>query len=270
MSNRKIRVVSLNTWKNEGQYENRIQLIVDGLRMMNPDVILLQECFRCSENGYDTAAILAGSLGLHCHFAPAREKLREHNGETLLSYSGLAILSTFPCLDSWVLKLPSSVDGGERISFFCELEIENYRMGIVCIHFSHIRNEVDIRAKQLEHTLRALSSLRKRFPCVLGGDFNCVPDSVEVKTAEGLAGDSINVLPVFGVLQETSPIPRQKEISGRQIDQIWVLQEVGSVRRIHVNAVDGGLCLGKKDTKSGLYPSDHAGVWADLEICPEH
>lgn len=270
MSNKKIRVVTLNTWKNEGQFEKRINLIADGLRMLKPDIVLLQECFQCKEGGIDTAAALSELLGLNCNFAPAREKLREHNGEALLSYSGLAVLSVFPCLDSWVLKLPSSTAGGERITFFCSLEIDRWRMGVACVHFSHLRREIDIRANQLEYTLKALASQRNRFPCILAGDFNCVPNSFEGKVSADLAGDFNNALPSLGVLEPTSPLPSKEDRPGRQIDQIWVLQQNRDLRNLKVNTVDGGLCLEEKDTASGLYPSDHAGVWVDLEMCSQH
>jgi endonuclease/exonuclease/phosphatase family metal-dependent hydrolase len=69
-----MRVVTLNTWKNEGDYLRRLPLMRDGLAAMAPDVVCLQECFVAE--GFDTAARLAAELGLDLHPAPARAKPR--------------------------------------------------------------------------------------------------------------------------------------------------------------------------------------------------
>jgi endonuclease/exonuclease/phosphatase family metal-dependent hydrolase len=51
-----MRIVSLNTWKKEGDYSRRLPLMRDGLAAMAPDVVCLQECFFA--DGFDTAAWL--------------------------------------------------------------------------------------------------------------------------------------------------------------------------------------------------------------------
>ena len=86
-----MRIVTLNTWKNEGDYPRRLALMRDGLAELAPDLVCLQECF--ANAGHDTAAWLAAELGLDCHAAPARAKVRRHMGQDLQSTSGLAILA---------------------------------------------------------------------------------------------------------------------------------------------------------------------------------
>ena len=69
-----MRIVTLNTWKNEGEYERRLDLMAVGLGDLRADVVCLQECF--VGGGSDTAARLAAALGMRAYPAPARRKLR--------------------------------------------------------------------------------------------------------------------------------------------------------------------------------------------------
>ena len=70
-----MRIVTLNTWKNEGDYARRLPLMRDGLAALSPDVVCLQECFVA--DGFDTAAFLAAELGLHLYAAPARDIVKQ-------------------------------------------------------------------------------------------------------------------------------------------------------------------------------------------------
>lgn len=266
MNLEKIRVVSLNTWKNGGQLKQRMRLIADGLLRMEPDIVLLQECFYCEETGEDTAKFLADKLGYGLCFAPARKKMRIHRGNEVLSYSGLAILSRFPIGDYWMAKLPSSEIGGERIALVSEIRIDKTCLGIGCIHYSHIRNEIETRRAQVDYTLKSMERMRNRFPCVLGGDFNCTPDSLELSDVFADDHEITNSLPQLGICQPTNPIPTTQERVGRQVDHLWVLNSRQRTRDWQLNVLDGGLCLDEPDYVTGLTPSDHAGVWADFAL----
>jgi len=266
MTKKKIRVLSLNTWKNEADIETRKKLIAKGLREINPDVVVLQECFLCEETEEDTAKYLAGELGYKLHYAPARRKLRWHEGKEVDSYSGLAILSRFSFRDSWMLRLPSSEVSGERIALACEVNVGDFRMGVACIHFSHVRGEKEIREAQIDSTLKSLDFLSRRIPCILGGDFNCSSDSEEVIAVTGNYRRVINALPELGINEPTNPIPSREDREGRQIDQIWVLEREYSSRMEDLEVLDGGVCFSDIDDEFGMTPSDHAGVWVDLGI----
>ena len=54
-----MRIVTLNTWKNEGEYERRLDLMAVGLGDLRADVVCLQECF--VGGGSDTDARLPGT-----------------------------------------------------------------------------------------------------------------------------------------------------------------------------------------------------------------
>lgn len=266
----KVRIVSLNTWKNEGDYQGRLELTARQLRVLGPDIILLQECFRCEDTEDDTAAYLAEQLGYDCRYAPARSKLRAHLGKEPISESGLATLSRYPFGDCWIVQLPSSEAGGERVSLVCEVEVAHRWLGVACIHLSHIRSEASLRRQQIECVLKSMGQMRQRSPCLIGGDFNCPPDCAEIEQATAAHLDRyVNALPALGDGRPTSP-GRLRESSsgapGRQVDQLWVLDEGDEAAGYSVSVIDGGLCLDRSDGELGLRPSDHAGVWVDIEL----
>ena len=135
---KELKIVSLNTWKNEGAYPGRLQLMASGLERLNPDVILAQECFYCEDTEDSTVAYLADYLDLKYVFAKARRKLRQHGGRMRYCHSGLAILSNGVFDDSRTIPLPSSEIGGERIALSSRLTIGEIAIRIVCVHLSLI------------------------------------------------------------------------------------------------------------------------------------
>ncbi len=259
-----LKVVSLNTWKNEGFYQDRLKLMGDGLLDISPDVVLLQECFRCEETGDDTAAFLARRLGFECRYAPARRKARFHEQASRETESGLAILSRSPFRDEgFVVPLPSSDAGGERIALAASVVLGERVVGCVCVHFSHIGGEQAIRQDQIARSLLFMRDTEGFVPGILGGDFNCEWSSREADGAIAFAQvDCVSALPFLSVLDPTTPVPTVSG-QGRQIDQIWCVDGKGEARFAPLSA---GLCLNGLDPRTGLHPSDHAGVWVELEI----
>lgn len=262
---KELKIVSLNTWKNEGAYIQRLPVMANGLERLNADVILVQECFYCEDTEDDTAAYLADHLDLKFVFAKARRKLRQHGGEMRDCYSGLAILSNGVFEDSITIPLPSSDIGGERIALSSRLTIGEITLKIVCVHFSHVRGEEEIRANQIRASLNAIQEDDESDILVIGGDFNCLPDSEEISLGfAGLNLSLVNHLFSMGCRDPTNPIPPVSNCSERQIDQIWHL-----VRRSGPSLqASAGVSMNKPDPE-GVYPSDHAAVWLRLKE-PSH
>lgn len=258
-----MKIASLNTWKNEGRYQSRLDAMIIELRRLDPDVVLLQECFRCEETEDDTTATIAQALGMRFSYAPARRKLRCHEGALRRSESGLAVLSRCPMVDSWMMDLPSTEKGGERVAVFAQLSTESGLLGCVCVHFSHVRDEQIVRQEQIECVLRSVGRALLNGPVVVGGDFNCPPESEEVRKAVGaFGGRFVNALPSLGIADFTSPNPSKLDQIGRQIDQIWLLDSVGDSQ---LRLLAGGVVSSECGPEGDPIVSDHALVWAHVE-----
>ena len=86
------RIATLNSWKNDGCYRQRLAAMANQLTQVKPDAIALQESF--AGGGDDTARALSQGLGLQSLVAPGRRKMRHHQGEQVNSTSSLCWLAS--------------------------------------------------------------------------------------------------------------------------------------------------------------------------------
>lgn len=261
--NRSLRVLTLNTWKNEGDYEARIAAMGAGLAALDLDIVLLQEVFRTAAGTADTGRALAESLRMALAYAPARVKKRTWRGREVESESGLAVLVRGKIENVASLSLPSDERGGERIAMLADAFLAN-GLGVLvgCTHLSHLRGDSVRRRQQLE---TVLAHPRWREPAdarVLGGDFNATRDTAELTW---LAEHGVlQVNDVFSGTEPcaaTHPVPAREGTLGRCIDFMFTVGR--STERVPtVSAASVALEM----PIDGVRPSDHAAVMAELQI----
>jgi endonuclease/exonuclease/phosphatase family metal-dependent hydrolase len=256
-----LRIVTLNTWKGEGDYPRRLALIEAGLAELNADIICLQECLKVRERGFDTGAFLGDQLGLHVVQAEAREKARSIGSESVLSTSGLAILSRKPSQSTLVLPLETDDADGGRCLLMAGFDYDSEQVWVGNLHASHLRDQrgADLRRCQIHQTLTALAALPSG-PVILAGDFNAPLDAPECMSLLAAAEldwgpDSISSLPptINEGLRSHSPS------QARAIDHILLLR-AGMAWRVarRQRALDTAA------PDDGQYPSDHAAIVVDL------
>lgn len=240
-----MRIVTLNTWKNDGDYPRRLALMAEGLAALEADAICLQECFAGA--GDDTAAFLAQALSMVATVRPARSKPREHFGRQVPSTSGLAILSRRPPLAYAALELTSDPRDGERVALRADLAEGGLR--VANLHLTHLRGAAELRGRQLAEAL-AWARAGWDGALMLCGDLNCNREAPEfaplLPAAGGELGSTLQAQRLSG-----------NGSGGAAIDH-GVLVEAGclSVQRrfLALTTADAGGCL----------PSDHAAVVVDL------
>ncbi len=256
-----LRIVTLNTWKGEGDYLRRLALIEAALASLNPDIICLQECLKVPERGFDTGAFLGDQLGLHVVQAEAREKFRSVGPESVLSTSGLAVLSRKQSQTTMVLPLETDDDDGGRCLLIAGFEHDGDRIWVGNLHATHLRGEhgADLRRRQIDQTAAALADLPPG-PVILAGDFNARLDAPECRSlfiAPELdwGPDPISSLPPTINEGLRSHSPSQASV----IDHI-VLLRAGMAWRVarRQRALDTAA------PDDGQYPSDHAAIVVDL------
>lgn len=238
-----LRIVTLNTWKNEGDYARRLPLMRDGLAALASDVVCLQECFVAE--GFDTAAWLAGELGFAQHAAPARGKPRRHDGRDLFSTSGLAILVRGAAVSAQRALSSHPVDG-ERIAQRLDLVSQGRPLRILNLHLTHLRNASELRARQLAEALD-WASADIAGGLVVAGDLNA--------TAADSALAPLGLEPRPATLQGARVGPEAPR--GMAIDHCVLLRagpwrEAGSLRGCDTPDADG------------WFPSDHAAIGVEL------
>lgn len=247
-------LVTLNTWKCDGDYAARLPAMADALVAARPDVVCLQEVLRApGANDADTARDLAAATGLVPYSTKARKKRRSVMGRRVQSWSGLAILSRWEPRRLVRLALPTDPRrDGERLAQVASLATPLGPITLVNLHLTHPPEARDMRAREMATILDHLDRNGAE-TAVLAGDFNDTPDSPALKAAESWRGWTCrNAVaeagrPTFVTFPET----------GLTIDHVLVLERSG---RRHLNVVEAGPVGDGHGNDRSVVPSDHVGV----------
>ncbi|MFM7331907.1 MAG: endonuclease/exonuclease/phosphatase family protein [Brachymonas sp.] len=250
-----MKLVSLNTWKAEGQYLRRIEAMAQGLKALSPDVIALQEDLRTADELTHTARSLALALDMQVFWLPARPKLRTVGMQRKLTTSGMAILSRYPVQEQHVLALPQDERDGERVAQCVRLADPAGDWWLVNLHLTHLDDRADLRKQQLETILSAMADLAPTQPVVLCGDFNAGPDDEEISHFLSIG----RLRDVFSDAAKVTHV----DAAGvdRNLDHILLRPNRGLAVAIGYAAV-----VLDKPNSEGVMFSDHYGVYADLRF----
>ena len=183
----KLTLVTLNTWKGEGDYPARLSAMGDLLEELNPDLVFLQEVLAIPGTDIDTAKILAERLGCRAVSHPARNKPRRIDGEVYHSTSGLALLSRLELRSAQSVSLPTDPADGERIAQIVECDIGDAGMPpliAVNLHLSHLPDAHKLRQSQFA-TAHNSAGYGPGATAVFAGDFNDDPDDRWISEAVG-------------------------------------------------------------------------------------
>jgi endonuclease/exonuclease/phosphatase family metal-dependent hydrolase len=244
-----IRLVTLNSWKDEGDWPARMAAIAEGLTLLQPDIVCLQEVYAGA--GRDTGQRLAAHTGLTCTQVAARSKSRGG----VLSSSGVAILSRTPPQSSAAIDLPTTAEDGGRKALIANFTTAAGPLRIASLHLSHLRSAdaAALRAAQLSCVI-AHASADWHGAIVLAGDFNAPCHAPElaalhapgwVSSAPALAGQS-------SLIDRPAALIDHIALQAAPSGPVWTLADVSLVLN--------------QPSASGVMPSDHAGVMARLIV----
>ena len=252
----KIQIVTINTWKCDGDYYKRMHILADQLKELTPHVVACQECFLSEDEKIDTLRFLAEELDMYYHFTPARFKERLLNGKPVNGYSGLGALSAFQIDLVNEFDLPTVDADGERKVQQTVLKIrDDSKILLTNVHLTHLKNATDLRKEQIELIAQntAANGYRHSLLC---GDFNTEPHSEEITLLKTLT-NATDCYPAGGGL--ASPVTVMNG-SAKCIDHIFSLP----TRQGDADFTRSAVVLNEKDTVSGIYPSDHFGLSTTL------
>jgi len=249
-----IKIITLNTWKCEGKYQQRIHATIAQLQKLNPDFVFLQEVFQLESSQIHTALHIARSLGMYAFCQPARLKKRSFDQKLSLSYSGLALLARHPISEHSKLSLPTDERDGERIAQIAVVSYPAPQFVLVNLHLTHLRDQDSLRSQQL---ITLLDHIKQHFPSqpiFLGGDFNATPNSKPITMIEQLYGAQNS----FQLQNIRTPIHHLPPTIGNTcVDFIFALPIAS---KTYPQCINSQLVLNQPT--EGVFPSDHAGVMA--------
>jgi endonuclease/exonuclease/phosphatase family metal-dependent hydrolase len=269
-----IRVASWNLWWRFGPWQRRRDAIAAVLAHARPDVCGLQEVW--AGRGEQLAALLADQLGMHWAWtpSPAPERWQRRLGDPAMQV-GNAILSRWPITEQAAQPLPAG-DGADNshTALFARIQTPTGRLPFVTTQLTSAIGQSAVRCRQVAALCQFLAvHTNPDFPPVVTGDLNAEPDADEIrllgghKTAPVVPG--LVLVDAWSYADPLAPgwtwdrrnpyVAATGEPSAR-IDYVLVglptasgAGRVQSVRLIGDRPVDG------------VWPSDHAGVLAELQ-----
>ncbi len=270
-----LRCVTLNLWGGNGPVERRMPLVIEGLRALAPDLVALQEVRDIPGTLPNQAEKIAAAIGMTHVFASAVEWGGGHEG--------LGIISRHAMAQYEVTELPHGTATERRIMLSARLRAG---AGEIWAHTTHLNYRLH-HGKEREDQVLALEPVvaarSGELPQILLGDFNATPDSDEIRWLRGLTtlgGRRVFYQDAWALTHldtgaaaggitwaKSNPFtaPLRWLNPDRRIDYIFVSPQ----RRDGRGKVAGcAVVLDAPDTE-GVYPSDHFGLMADIQITPD-
>ena len=268
---RPLRCLTLNLWGAEPPLDRRMELIMAGLRELQPDVVALQEVREVPGQLPNQAATLAHALGYHHVFSAA---MPFAGGS-----EGLAILSRGAISEHLTFALPHSETKEQRILLSARVAFESLS---AWIHTTHLNYRL-AHGKQREDQVQAIDALvaarAEDTPSLLMGDFNARPESDEMRWLRGLtslggrrtyyqdAWDRLHPGEAGWTWASANPYTKVLEFlePDRRIDYIFVTP----MRRDGRARIRSCSIVFDQPAEDGVFASDHFGLLAEVQMAED-
>jgi endonuclease/exonuclease/phosphatase family metal-dependent hydrolase len=269
-----VRVLTWNLWWRFGPWERRRDAIAAVLGAAQADLCGLQEVWASPSD--HLAAVLADQLGMHWAWtpSPAPERWQQRIGDPTMQL-GNAILSRWPITQQASQRLPTDpvADDGRTV-LFARIQTPTGPLPFFTTQLTSTIGQSAVRCRQVAALCRFVAAHPSPgFPPVLTGDLNAEPDADEIrllgghKTAPVVPG--LVLVDAWSYADPMAPgwtwdrrnpyVAASGEPSAR-IDYVLVgLPSAAGAGRIRSVRLIGDQPV------HGVWPSDHAGVLAELQ-----
>jgi endonuclease/exonuclease/phosphatase family metal-dependent hydrolase len=259
-------VLSLNVWNYDGPWEQRLALIRQWIRLLDPDLIGMQEILQGPE--FSQADSIFEGFEYHLDFEPMMDFWTDPSLKI-----GNLVASRWPISDREAVALPQEGKADRRVLLSVDVDSPHGRL---CFNTTHLNATVPhgwIREKQVIAVGDAVIRRRPRngFPLILCGDFNARPDSSEIRYMKGLQAIGERSLFLYDAWEAGgdgtagytfSPrnnYLRESRMGDLRLDYIFTGERLangsGRILRCHL------VC---DVPHRGVFPSDHFGLYAEL------
>ena len=246
-----IRIATLNLEQDHKRWDARRELVVEHIGAIKPDVLALNEvCIPLQTARWLKAAALK-RFGIDYHL------VQQTRVNGLSAVEGEALLTRFPILETGNLDYRTR----DIVALVARILVDGKSVDVYVTHqIGSVHND-SLRLFQAQQLLAWIESREDVAARIVCGDFNATLDMPSAALMATRFRSTQTAPTAFTPLagsdgEVTHPSwPRMD----RCIDFIWVS---GPLR-----VVASEVCFNQPSARDAtLWPSDHAGVWADLEI----
>jgi endonuclease/exonuclease/phosphatase family metal-dependent hydrolase len=245
------RVATLNLERNEKRWEERRELIVRQLADLKPDILCLNELWLPTQTGKWLQQRAQTELGRNYGLLEQPRAAKASHPEAE------GVLTRFPVVE----QSHRFFSAGDTVTLVARLEIEGRTLDLYVTHLYPAKREDFARVgqvKELGAWINERDDVNHRIVC---GDCNAALEADSMKLMAEKFRPTQSEPTAFTPLREVGGEPTHPEWPrfDRCIDFIWISDSIGSLA--------SGRCFDKPlPNDETLWPSDHVGVWADLDL----
>jgi endonuclease/exonuclease/phosphatase family metal-dependent hydrolase len=246
-----LRIATLNLEQNHKCWQARRELIIQQLDELKPAILALNEIHLPEQTGRWLQRSAADRLNMR--YALLQQSKVGEDSHTQAE----GLLTRYPVIETANLDYRSH----NCVALVARFEIDGRILDVYVTHLIAARVADAARQYQAQQLLEWLQTRRDADFSVVCGDFNAAPDQQSIRLMSDVLRPTQTQPTAFTPLQEPggSPTHPEWERFDRCIDYLWVTESI-AVRA-------SGLCFNQPAPDSPtLWPSDHVGVWADLEL----
>jgi endonuclease/exonuclease/phosphatase family metal-dependent hydrolase len=248
----RVRVVTLNLEQDHKRWATRRPLIIAELERLKPDILALNEVSLPADTARGLQRDLAALLDCDIHL------VQQTRVNGLADVEAEALLTRLPLVETGNLDYQTR----DIVALVARLRVGDRLADVYVTHLFKSRGDDSLRLFQVQQLLAWIERRKDEAAAsIVCGDFNATLDKPSAALMASRFRPSQTAPTAFTPLAGADGAvshpywPRMD----RCIDYIW------SAGAITVAA--SGVCFDRPDRDDPtLWPSDHAGVWADLEL----
>jgi endonuclease/exonuclease/phosphatase family metal-dependent hydrolase len=247
----RFRTVTLNMEQDHKRWELRRELIAEQLCALRPDVFAMNEVCVPKRTAHWLQRALRSRTGIDY----ALVQQTKTNG--LAAVEGEALLTRFPLMETGNLDYHAR----DMVALVARVTIDGKPVDVYVTHLYRSLGEDSLRLYQVQQLIAWIDSRPDAAARIVCGDFNATLEKPSAALMASRFTPSQTAPTGFTPLADTNgeishpDWPRMDHC----IDFIWT---AGALK-----VVESGVCFDRPSPSDpSLWPSDHAGVWADLEL----
>jgi endonuclease/exonuclease/phosphatase family metal-dependent hydrolase len=245
------RIVTLNLEQDHKRWRERRPLILKGLQTLKPDIVALNEVSIVEQSARGLQKELSSLLGVHYNLVQQTKV----NG--LAAVEGEALLTRFAVTETANLDYQAR----DMVALVARVDVDGRPLDVYVTHLYMSRGDDALRLFQVQQLLAWIDARDDVSDCIVCGDFNATLEKPSAASMASRFHPTQTMPTAFTPLAGRDGVishpywPRMD----RCIDYIWT---AGATKTIA-----SGVCFDRPaENDPTLWPSDHAGVWADIEF----
>jgi endonuclease/exonuclease/phosphatase family metal-dependent hydrolase len=247
----RFRVATLNLEQDHKRWEARRHLIGEGIGSLKPDIIAFNEVSIPLQSARDLRKTAAELTGVHYNL------VQQTRVNGLSKVEGEALLTRLPVIETGNLDYQAR----DMVALVARILVDGTPVDVYVTHLYMSRGDDSLRLFQVQQLLAWIETRDDLSGRIVCGDFNASLDMPSAALMAARFRPTQTAPTAFTPLADrdgTTSHPYWPRMD-RCIDYIWV------PRGIEILASE--VCFNRPSADdASLWPSDHAGVWADLRV----